>query len=205
MTLPIDRLKTQYILLGQTIDGSLNRLKSKTPNQEQESLVLQGVYLFGVRAFEFFLESQMVYLCHPLALWGPKVVNGRNRRYVSKLKDANQSRVKAILAMGSSYADYLPYDRTEKRARVLFAAGRPFSLIDQNHGEIIKRAHVVRNLIAHESDHSMRQFQKTVCSRYSLRPDRRNASGYLLHEAIKGVPMAKQDLAGLLDVASFLS
>ena len=192
-------------MLGQTIDSSLSRLKSGTPEYEQESLVLQGVYLFGVRAFEFFLERQMVYLCHPLARWGPKVVNGKTRRYVSKLKDTNESRVKAILAMGSSYADYLPYERTVNRAKVLFAAGRPFSLIDPNHGEMIKRALVVRNLIAHESDHSMRQFQKTVCSRYPLRPDRRNASGYLLHEAIKGVPMAKQDLAGLLDVASFLS
>jgi hypothetical protein len=205
MTQPIDGLRVQYALLGRTIDSSLKRLKLKNAQPDEEALVLQGAYLFGVRAFEYFLESQIIYLCNPNSNWGPKEINGLIRRYVRKISEENPSRVKAMLTMGASYTDYLPYERTERKARVLFARGRPFSLLPATHSEIIKRAHVVRNLIAHESEHSMKQFMKVVCSRYSLRPERRNAAGYLFHEAIKGVPMAKQDLSGLMEAAIFLS
>lgn len=202
---PIDNLRAQYVVLGQTIDSALKRLNSKGGDATQEGVVIQGAYLFGVRAFEYFIESQMIHLCRPDAAWGPKAVNGLDRRYVRKLSDANASRVKSVLLMGSPYADYLPYDRTLKRAEVLFAKGRPFSLLEPKHREVITRAFTTRNLIAHESDHSLKTFKKVICSRYPLRPDRRNAAGYLVHEAIKGLPMAKQDLAGLLDAATFLS
>jgi hypothetical protein len=202
---PIDNLRAQYVVLGQTVDSALKRLNGKNPDVAQEGVVVQGAYLFGVRAFEYFIESQMVHLCHPAATWGPKAVGGQTRRFVRKLSDPNANRVKSVLLMGSTYADYLPYDRTEKRAEVLFAKGRPFSLLESKHREVIKRAFTTRNLIAHESDHSLKTFEKVVCSRYPLTADRRNAAGYLLHEAIKGLPMAKQDLAGLLDAATFLS
>lgn len=205
MPLPIDELRAQYQLIGRTIDSSLKRMGSKSANHEEEHLILQGTYLFGVRSFEYFLEQQLIHLCHPGTVWGPKVVAGKTRSFVRKLGDSNPNRIKAILTMGASYADYLPIDRTQQKASVLFARGRPFSLLQGNHKEIIKRAHTVRNLIAHESEHAMKQFTKVVCSRYPLPPEKRNASGYLLYEAIKGTPMAKQDLAGLFDAAAFLS
>ncbi len=202
---PIDNLRAQYGVLGQTIDSALKRIGTKGADANQEGVVIQGAYLFGVRAFEYFIESQMVHLCNPSTNWGPKLVNGKTRRFVRKVSESNPNRVKTVLLMGSSYADYLPYDRTEKRADALFARGRPFSLLEPKHKEVIKRAFTTRNLIAHESDHSLKAFKKVVCSRYPLTPDRRNAAGYLLHEAIKGLPMAKQDLAGLFDAATFLS
>jgi hypothetical protein len=202
---PIDRLKTQYALIGQTIDNSLARLSSKGAEVDQEGVVIQGAYLFGVRAFEYFIESQMINLCHPDAIWGPKSVNGQNRRYIRKLSDTSAARIKALILMGQPYADYLPYERTLKRAAVLFAKGRPFSLVGAEQKDVINRSFVVRNLIAHESEHSLKRFTSVICARYPLRADRRHAVGYLLYEAQKGTPMAKQDLAGLFSVANFLS
>lgn len=205
MPAPIDDLSAQYILLGKTIDSSFKRMSNRVGDLDEEALVLQGVYLFGVRAFESFLEAQMVHLCHSASAWGPKHVNGKLRQFVRKVSNDSPIRARELLTMGSLYADYLPYDRAIAKAKVLFANGRPFSILEPKHKEIINRSYVVRNLIAHESEYAIKRFKKVVCSRYPLRPDKRNASGYLVHEAIKGLPMVKQDLAGLFEAATFLS
>ena len=202
---PLEILRAQYQTLDATISASIRRLGLKNAEPAQESLVLQGAYLFGVRAFEAFLEGQIVSLCAPNATWGPKQVGGTQKRFIQKVIENNPRRVKALLAMGRSYGDYLPLDRTIDKAQVLFAAGRPFTLLDPSHKEVVKRAHVVRNLIAHDSTYSRRIFVKVVCSRYRLRADQQTAESYLLYEAQKGLPLIKQDLGSLLDVASFLS
>lgn len=202
---PLDTLRAQYQTLDATITASIRRLGLKNAQRAQEALVLQGAYLFGVRAFEAFLEARIVSLCATDASWGPKQVGGTQKRFVQKVVEDNPRRVKALLAMGRSYGDYLPIEKTIEKAEVLFAAGRPFTLLDREHKDVIKRAHVVRNFIAHDSSYSRRSFVKVVCSRYRLRADQQTAEADLMYEAQRGLPLSKQDLASLIDVASFLS
>jgi hypothetical protein len=205
MSQPLDQLNQQYYLLGRTIDSSLKRLGFKRAQPKEEALVLQAAYLFGVRAFESFLEGQIVYLCRSDATWGPKTISGKSKRYYRRITDDNPKRIKAIITIGRPYADFLPIEKTLEKARVLFAFGQPFTLLTSDQNDIIKRSQVVRNLIAHESEHSLRQFKRVVCARYPLRKDQQNATSYIVHEQQRGIPMIKQDIAGLLQIAQFLS
>lgn len=204
MSPPLDTLKGQYALLARTVDNAVARIRSGAQSDE-EGLVLQGTYLFGVRAFETFLENQIIHLCGAATSWGPKTIDGRLMRFKRRIKESRPGRVRSLMLMGRNYADFLPIDETIKKATVFFMMGRPFSLLSSEHKELIRRSHVVRNLIAHESQHSIEQFRKVVLARYSLRTDQQNAGGYIIHEKIKGLPMIKQDMAGLYDIASFLS
>jgi hypothetical protein len=86
---------------------------------------------------------------------------------------------------GSDYVDWFPYDRATRIADLFFVRGIPFSfcMIEKHHRkdhfDIMKRMHYIRNAIAHNSAHSMRQFHRHVIQSTKLPPAERKPAGYL--------------------------
>jgi hypothetical protein len=60
-----------------------------------------------------------------------------------------------------TYVDWLPYERhTKRRAQALFADGKPFTSLAKQDRVFLERMSVLRNALAHRSDHSLRQFNR---------------------------------------------
>jgi hypothetical protein len=62
---------------------------------------------------------------------------------------------------GRTYADWLPYEHhTKRRAEALLANGKPFTSLTKPDRVFLGRMSVLRNALAHRSDHSLRQFDR---------------------------------------------
>ena len=88
-----------------------------------------------------------------------------------------------ILLLGKSYADWLPFDKAEKRLKLFIedkgAAGRPFYEVTPADKQQIQKIMHIRNAIAHSSDHSEQQFKTHVMRGVTLGPRERNPAGLL--------------------------
>ena len=77
------------------------------------------------------------------------------------------------------YADWLPYDRTLRRAQLFFnKKGAPFSNLESADKAVLLELHATRNAIAHLSRHAQRQFEQAVDTRL-LRPSELRPAPYL--------------------------
>lgn len=59
-----------------------------------------------------------------------------------------------------SYVDWLPYRRTRRRAQAFLSSGRPFSELERPHVSFLDKSQVLRNALAHTSNHSLRRFRE---------------------------------------------
>jgi hypothetical protein len=87
--------------------------------------------------------------------------------------------VHRVLAGTSRYVDWLPYDRTVKRATAFFPSGRPFVDLASSDARAMERLATIRNAIAHESGHALRVFHKDFVDGRGLPPDQSTPAGYL--------------------------
>lgn len=86
----------------------------------------------------------------------------------------------AVVRSGRGFVDWLPYKQnTAKRADAFFSRGRPFSNLEKSHHAVFNRATIIRNAIAHESSHALRQFSVTFTANRALPPEQRRPAGYL--------------------------
>lgn len=104
---------------------------------------------------------------------------------------------------GRNYADWLPYDRTEDRARVFFRGGRPFTGLLATQTAHLSRCLVIRNAIAHRSRHAHRQFERQVTSPLPLAPRERSPAGFLMSQYSAHPPLSRFEnlLADLYRIA----
>lgn len=77
------------------------------------------------------------------------------------------------------YVDWLPIDRTCKRADAFFSSGRPFSLLDSTDKNVLNNLTTLRNAIAHKSAASKKSFLNVYVQGRSLPPEQLRPSGYL--------------------------
>lgn len=62
---------------------------------------------------------------------------------------------------GRTYVDWLPFERhTKRRAEALLADGKPFTSLVKADRAFLDRMSVLRNALAHRSEHSLRQFDR---------------------------------------------
>jgi hypothetical protein len=62
---------------------------------------------------------------------------------------------------GRTYVDWLPFERhTKRRAEALLADGKPFTNLAKADRVFLERMSVLRNALAHRSDHSLKQFNR---------------------------------------------
>jgi hypothetical protein len=85
-----------------------------------------------------------------------------------------------IVTAGRKYVDWLPFDRhTEPRASAFLSGGRPFSKLENSDRRALDQLDVIRNALAHESSHSLRQFRRLYTEGKALPVDQLTPSGYL--------------------------
>ena len=79
-----------------------------------------------------------------------------------------------IVSSERSYADWIPYDLTRRRAKAFLSGGRPFSTLSDVDRKVFVRMSLVRNALAHESSHALKQFQVQFVNGRSLPPDQQS-------------------------------
>jgi hypothetical protein len=81
---------------------------------------------------------------------------------------------------GRSYLDWLPYQKyTLKRAKAFFRNGMPFTNLDKTDMKKLEVLYIIRNAIAHKSQHSLSIFEKEVVGSIPITQQERKPAGYL--------------------------
>ena len=108
-----------------------------------------------------------------------------------------------VMGVGKKYVDWLPYDKTDQLSKLYFRGGRPFSDITRPNKETLLKCSVIRNVIAHRSRHSIKQFEKQVIGTTPLLPKERNPAGYL--EGLLRIAPAQTRFSNLLSQLSIIA
>lgn len=132
--------------------------------------VYAGLYLSVFTEFEGLIEELF------LGLLAASITSSKSKPTVHS---SNSTIVREVMMIGKNYLDWLPYDRTLERAKVLFQNGEPFSLLQANQSQSLTRFLRIRNVIAHKSDYALQQFQKEVIGNKPLLPQERTPTGFL--------------------------
>jgi hypothetical protein len=101
-----------------------------------------------------------------------------------------------VVAGGRKYVDWLPFEReTEARALAFLSTGKPFTGLDNADKRTLNRLGILRNALAHESSHALRQFRRTFTDGRSLPADQLTPAGYLRGQHSPGVTRFTNTLA----------
>lgn len=134
--------------------------------------VYAGLFLDAFTAFERFIEELF------LGLLSGNVTH----RLASVSPRASFTSREALwgIVIGPKYADWLPYERTLKRAKAYFRAGVPFSRLNGPQEKRLEMLLAIRHVLAHKSYHSQLQFErKVISSHHHLTSQEKTPAGYL--------------------------
>lgn len=113
--------------------------------------VYSGLYLDAYTHFERLIENLFIGILAGRLL---SAVPGVAPRITFK-----SDRVARDVVNGErNYVDWLPYFHTENRAKAFFRNGLPFTSLAKSDKDQIVQLGILRNVIAHRSYHSIRQF-----------------------------------------------
>ena len=134
--------------------------------------IYEGLYLDAITSFEATLETLFIaYLTGGLS----------KRGVVPRVKVRSPMVARDILLGGERrFVDWLPYDKTESRAKAFFRGGRPFTDLNDDKKRILRHIIKIRNAIAHQSAHAIKQFEKLLDEEaLPLPPRERTPAGFL--------------------------
>ena len=159
---------------------NIEKTRSKTERLYQEDnlvmrdleLVYAGLYLNAITFFENFIEDLFVRLLVGTAIHPSRLV-------VPKITFKSPTTCRNIVYGGEAYVDWFPYNRTQRRARVFFRNGLPFTDLDSSDKKNIERMFHIRNAIAHKSKHALRVFSEKVIDDQNLLSEEKKPVGYL--------------------------
>ncbi|MBZ5740332.1 hypothetical protein [Nocardioides mangrovi] len=149
------------------------RMSGRCNSDADRNQVYAGAYVAYLAFFEQQLEDLFIGLLthkyvHPNTGVKPVVAM------------PNAKAAKSLITGGRSYVDWLPYDQhTRKRATAFLLEGQPFLGLGKPDRAALERASVLRNALAHQSDHSQRRFKEEFTDGKSLRTGELKPGGYL--------------------------
>ena len=134
----------------------------------------EGLYLKTHVLFESFLEK----LFYGLLVENSSIETPS--RVVPRISIKSYVIARDLVQAGKDYIDWIPYERTMEAAKLYFRNGEPFCGL--NHGETqdIYKSHVMRNVIAHESRHSLNKFEQHLIGSTNISSSERKPAGYLM-------------------------
>src|ERR1035441_8176133 len=136
--------------------------------------VYEALFIRAVTSFEVFLQEQFVSVMNGKAAY--KKVRGVSARMITDSADA----LTDILLQGRPFLTWLPYEEhTHKRALLYLKDGRPFSDIQKPERETMERITIIRNAIAHQSDHAIKKFNDKIVGTLPLLPQEKKPAGFL--------------------------
>jgi hypothetical protein len=134
--------------------------------------VYESLFLRSVTSFESFLEELFIAILE-------RRVRYRAKTVTVKMKAHSSAALMEILLQGDKYLDWLPFVKTEDRARLYLVDGMPFcDLTDADKGTI-KKITTIRHAIAHASKHSKNEFHRTVIGNLAVLRGERKPAGFL--------------------------
>jgi len=167
----------------------------------------EGLFLSVYTAFETFIEELFIGL----------LVDGTGL-YCEATKVVPRVTVRShaiarelVVGAGRNYAEWFPYDRTERRAELFFRVGRPFTDLRRpsitGALDVLNRGALIRHAIAHKSRHSLSRFERDVVRGVPLTPRERSPAGFLRGMAAAAPPQTRYAVysTGVLLVARRLS
>lgn len=149
------------------------RMVARCNNEADKNQVFAGAYVSYLTFFEAQLEALFVGLItgshsHP------------NSAIKATLPMPNRRIAKSMITGGRNYVDWLPYNaHTMKRAPVFLVEGRPFTDLSSVRRSTLDNASVLRNALAHQSDHALRRFEVEFVRGRILPVSQRRPPGYL--------------------------
>lgn len=170
---PASRVADDCARRGNYLVGYSTRLSSRCNSEADKNQVFAGAYVAYLGYFEQQLEELFVGLLtgkyvHPDARVKPLVTM------------PSRSVAKSLITGGRRYVDWLPFEQhTKQRSTAFLRDGAPFARIGRPERDALDRASVLRNALAHQSDHSQARFQATFTEGRSLRASERRPAGYL--------------------------
>jgi hypothetical protein len=125
----------------------------------------------------------------------------------SKVTFRSDMTARGVVFGERKYVDWVPYDKTLKRAEFLFYGGRPFTKLNSGEKDLIKVVCTVRNAIAHQGGHARKRFDNEVVSKLTLAPRERTPTGFLrsLHSSTPDVTRYEQLIGELTSIARNLA
>lgn len=157
----------------------------KEMSQRAADRMYEALFLSAVTSFESFLEDLFLGLLVSGA--GFRSTGVRPRMTIHSPVVARQ----LVIGPGRTYADWLPYDKTRKRAEVFFRGGRPFTELTNPHVQVLERTGAIRNAIAHKSQHSVAQFSRKVLATTPIPQRERSPAGFLQGLMIGTPPLTR--------------
>lgn len=104
-----------------------------------------------------------------------------------------------------SYADWIPYSRwTVPRAEAFLSRGKPFTNIAKADCRQLDNMAILRNALAHQSSHAIKQFTRTFTVAKPLPPSQLRPSGYLRGSHAAGQTRANYLLAEAVRILRLL-
>lgn len=201
--------RTSLELLG----SFQRRLRSLESTRRKQEALFQGghlikrdieevygaIFMSVLVSFEALIEDLFI------DLLAGKVVHTQSD-IKAKLSIRVRQLARDLVCHGQPYYDWLPYERTEKIAKIFFREGKPFTLLNRDSKKHIERCLVVRNAIAHQSQHSSKKFKNTVLSNISLPPRSRTPKAFLRAQfaAAPQQTYSEQYISGLYRIAQGL-
>jgi hypothetical protein len=204
---PADKLFASFVARDRRLDGTrrrvdqlvqTGRLSTRAAEQVYESL-----FLSAFTSFEVFVEDLFLLLLVGASKRNPAISSAVPRIAVKSFSVARD----LVVGPGRKYVDWLPYERTMERAKLFFRGGRPFTEVPVGERELVNRAQVIRNAIAHRSRYSEERFETQVIAGTALAPRERKPAGYLrgLLSAYPSVCRYENYATGLLGLAKRLA
>ncbi len=134
--------------------------------------VYEALFLSSITAFEALLEDLFFGL-----------MMGRFKSGITgvrcKINVASETVAREVALAEHEYLDWLPYSRTTERAKVYFASGLPFTVLDDGDKSFLKQSLYVRNAIAHKSKYAMDLYKDKVVGTMVLPPRERGPASFL--------------------------
>lgn len=147
----------------------------KAISQADAALLYEAAFLAAVSSFEAMIEDLFVGL-----LVGE--LQSSDRGVQPRAAFRSHATAREFILAGRPYADWLPYERTQERAKVFFRGGRPFTGLATSEITHLARCLAIRNAIAHKSRHASRQFERQVTAGLSLAPRDKSPAGFLMSQ-----------------------
>jgi hypothetical protein len=125
--------------------------------------VYKGLYIDAFTSLEQSIETLFI------GLLVGNIAPNSNQVRPKVMFDSYQT-ARSVVYAGRPYVDWLPYEKTEDRAKIFFRGGKPFSCLSKQQiskhqlsdRQKLQRLQYVRNAIAHKSKYSVRVFENKV-------------------------------------------
>lgn len=161
--------------------------------------VYAAIFLNAITSFEALIEELFIGMLS-------RKIRSSNSSVKVRVNTKSPVIARELLLHGKKYIDWLPYEHTEKVAKIFFTGGRPFTFVTNDKSKHIEKCLAIRHALAHHSRHSVENFKKKVLGELPVMPIERNPKAFLRSQFSASPPTTYyQQLVGeLLNIMKIL-